>query len=146
MRRDQAAGGVLIVLAAFVIIESRKLPFGSLSAPGPGYWPVILALALAAFSVVVIVTGARSPTLAEAGWRGSAKAFAILGACGFAAVALDPIGYRATMAIVVVFLLGVIERKHPVVTLAAAILLSFGTHYLIDHLLNVPLPRGPWEL
>lgn len=146
MKRDQAAGGAFILLAAFVIFESRKLPFGSLSEPGPAYWPVVLALALAVFGLTVIVLGAASPRLAASEWSGSRKALAILGACSFVALALDRLGYRLTMVIVVVFLLGIIERKHPLLIAIAAVALSFGTHYLIDHLLNVPLPRGPWEL
>ena len=146
MRRDQAAGGAFILLAAFVIVESRKLPFGSLSDPGPGYWPVVLAVALAVFGLAVIVLGAASPRLAASEWTGSRKAIAILGACGFVALALDRLGYRLTIVAVVVFLLGIIERKHPLLVATAAIALSFGTHYLIDHLLNVPLPRGSWEL
>jgi putative tricarboxylic transport membrane protein len=146
MKRDQAAGGAFIVLAGFVIFESRKLPFGSMSDPGPGYWPVVLAVALAAFGLAVILLGTASPRLAASEWSGSRKAIAILGACAFVALALDRLGYRLTMVAVVVFLLGVVERKHPLLVATAAVALSFGTHYLIDHLLNVPLPRGPWEL
>jgi putative tricarboxylic transport membrane protein len=146
MRRDQVAGAALILLAGLVVVESRKLPFGSFSAPGPGYWPTLLAAALAAIALAVILVGAASPRLSAADWAGSGKALAILGACAFVALALEPLGYRATMAAVVLFLLGVVERRHPLVAVGAALLLSFGTHYLLDRILHVPLPRGPWEL
>jgi putative tricarboxylic transport membrane protein len=146
MRRDQVAGAALILLAGFVVLESRKLPFGSFSAPGPGYWPIVLAGALAAFALAVILLGAASPRLGAAGWAGSLKALAILGACAFVALALEPLGYRATMMVVVLFLLGVVERKHPLLVVSTALVLAFGTHYLVDRVLNVPLPRGAWEL
>jgi putative tricarboxylic transport membrane protein len=146
MKSDHAAGVALILIAGFIAFEARRLPFGSLTAPGPGYWPMILAAALAVFGLAVVLLGRGSPRLAARGWTGTGKALAILGSCVFVALALEPLGYRLTIALAVVFLLGVIERKHALVVLGAAIILSFGTHYLIDHLLNVPLPRGFWEL
>ena len=41
------------------------------------------------------------------------------------------------------FLLG-IERRNPLVAVAVAAAVAFGAFYLINDVLRVPLPVGPW--
>ena len=56
-------------------------------------------------------------------------------------------GLSATNAIVLLMvLLGVMERKRPAVVMAVALGLSLGSFFLFSNLLKVPLPRGPWGL
>jgi hypothetical protein len=43
-------------------------------------------------------------------------------------------------------LLGLVERKGPVVTVLVAFSLAFGTFLLFATLLRTPLPRGPFGL
>ena len=76
-------------------------------------------------------------------WR---HALAIFGACAFAAVALERLGYRLTMGVVLAFLLGVVERKHPLLTVALAVAVAGGSFFLFNTVLRVPLPRGPLGL
>jgi hypothetical protein len=146
MSRDRIAGLALILVAGFVAFETRSLPFGSLASPGPGYWPMVLSGALALFGAATAALGGAVSPLAGRGWSGAGKPVAILAGCGFVALALEPLGYRTCIAIFVVFLLGIVERRRPLTVLGCALLLAFGTHYLIDRVLGVPLPRGPWEL
>ena len=74
-------------------------------------------------------------------WR---HAVAIFAACAFCALALERVGYRVTIFIALVFLVGLVERKSPAATLAFAAALALGTFWLFDTLLRVPLPR--WSL
>src|SRR5215467_1267171 len=94
---DRVAGAALALLAIVVIFESRTLPLGSLHNPGPAYMPVLLAVVLLAFGVLVVVTGARAVRLRDLGWTESRHAAAILGTCAFTALALERLGYRLTM-------------------------------------------------
>ena len=48
--------------------------------------------------------------------------------------------------IVLLFLLGVVERKRPTVALIFAAAFAAGTYFLFDTLLRVPLPRGPFGI
>jgi len=143
---DRVAGVALALLAIVVMFESRKLPLGSLHNPGPAYMPVLLAVVLFAFGILVIVMGARAVRLRDLGWAESRHAAAILGTCAFAALALERLGYRLTMAVALAFLVGVVERKNVIVTLVFAVALTAGTYYLFDTLLRVPLPRGPFGI
>src|SRR2546430_17275324 len=64
---DRVAGAALTLLALGVVWESRKLPLGSLSRPGPAYMPVVLAAVLLVFGVGLAATGGGGGELAGAG-------------------------------------------------------------------------------
>jgi len=142
---DRVAGVALAVLALGVIEETWRLalPLGSLHSPGPGYAPVLLSLVLLAFGVALAALGRGSARLASLGWPEWRHAAAILGACAFAALALERLGFRLTVAVMCGFLVGVVERKGLVVTLLFMAAFALGTFLLFDTLLRVPLPRGP---
>ena len=140
------AGSALILLAVVTAWETRRLPLGTLHNPGPGYMPLLLALILGALGIVVILRGGSSPPLAALRWPEARHAAAILLGCGFAAFALEWLGYRLTVIVLLAFLLGVMERKSPAVLAAVALGLSLGSFFLFSNLLKVPLPRGPWGL
>ena len=141
--RDRFAGAVLFLFSLGVIWESRALPFGDLHTPGPGYMPVLLAVVLAGLSVLIIVGGGNGVSLASLEWTEWRHALAILGGCAFTALALERLGYRLTVIVLLAFLLSVMERRRLVVTAILALGLSLGSFFLFSNLLKVPLPRGP---
>jgi putative tricarboxylic transport membrane protein len=140
---DRAAGGALVIIGLVTLWESRQYPLGSLHRPGPSYMPVILALLLIVFGLALAVMGARSGRMSEVSWHEWRHAVAIFSACAFAAWGLDRLGYRLTVAVVMLFLLRVLERKGIVITLAMTVVVAGGSFLLFDTLLRVPLPRGP---
>ncbi|MEK7877634.1 MAG: tripartite tricarboxylate transporter TctB family protein [Pseudomonadota bacterium] len=143
---DRISGAVFVAIALLVAWENRAYPLGSLFEPGPGYMPLGLALALGAFGLIVALRGHFSPLLNTIGWTESRRAIVLLIGCGVAAFALEPIGYRLTMIALLVFMLGVVERKRPLVTLLVAFGFAFISYFIFATLLNVQLPRGPWGL
>jgi hypothetical protein len=90
--------------------------------------------------------GARARRLAEVGWAEWRHAVAIFAACAFAAVGLERLGYRLTIAVVVAFLLLVVERKGVVLGLVLTLVMAWGSFFVFDTLLRVPLPRGPFGI
>jgi len=140
---DRAAGGALVIIGLVTLWESRQYPLGSLHRPGPSYMPVMLALLLIVFGLALAVMGARSGRMSEVSWHEWRHAVAIFSACAFAAWGLDRLGYRLTVAVVMLFLLRVLERKGIVITLAMTVVVAGGSFLLFDTLLRVPLPRGP---
>ena len=140
---DQISGAVLLLLAFVVLWESRSLPLGTLHNPGPGYMPTLLAFLLAGLSIAMILFGYNSPHLGSLEWTEGKHALAILVACAFAAVALERIGFRITMLLLLLFLLGVVERLKPILVFSVALGLSLGSFWFFHNLLRVPLPLSP---
>ena len=135
-----------MLLAVVSAWETRRLPLGTLHNPGPGYMPLLLALILGALGLLVALRGGSAPSLAALRWPEARHASAILVGCAFTAFALERLGYRLAVIVLLAFLLGVMERKRPAVVVAVALGLSLGSFFLFSNLLKVPLPRGPWGL
>lgn len=146
LRNDQLSGLMLLALGLFAGWQNRSYPLGTLQEPGPGYTPLLLAVFLAAMGLLIAVRGGSSPALAETRWPEAKRAIVILGACGVATYALELIGYRITIVALLIFFLGVLERKKPLAVATVAIGFSVISYYLLGVLLRVPLPRGPWGI
>lgn len=144
LTRDRVAGIALILVALAIAWEARALPLGTWRNPGAAYMPLLTAGLLGLMGALVALRGG-GPPLAALEWPEARHAVLLLAACAFAAVALERLGYRLTTGLLVVFFLGVMERRHPLVAVAVALGLSLGSFYLFSDLLRVPLPRGPWD-
>ncbi|HEY3304784.1 MAG TPA: tripartite tricarboxylate transporter TctB family protein [Candidatus Binatia bacterium] len=144
--KDRVAGGALALFAVAVVWESRKLPLGTLRQPGPSFFPLLLALLLVIFGIVIAATGGRAEGFRSLRWKELPHAFGILAACIFSALALERLGYRLTVLLVLFFLLKVVEKKGWTTTALFAFVVSFGSFYLFYTLLRVPLPLGPWRI
>jgi hypothetical protein len=94
--------------------------------------------------LLIAVRGGASKPLAEVKWPEAKRAAIILLACGAATYAFEEIGYRITIAALLVFFLGVLERRRPLAVATVSIGFSLLSFYLLGDLLRVPLPRGPW--
>ena len=143
MTTDRLSGSVLVVFALLVIWESRHLPLGTFRQPGPAFVPILLAVLLVIFGVFVVLTSGRSPLLSSISWTEWRHALAILGASLFSVFAIERLGYRLTVLLVLSFLVKVVEKRGWVLSLAFAFTLSFGSFFLFYTLLRVPLPEGP---
>lgn len=146
LRGDQLSGLVLVVIAVVVAWENRAYPLGSLAAPGPGYMPLVLAVALGAFGLLIALRGGASPLLNSIDWSETMHGTVAMIACGVAVFALERIGYRLTIIALLVFMLGVVERKRPLPVLFVAVGFAFISYYVFATLLKVQLPQGPWGL
>lgn len=144
LRSDQFSGLMLVALALYVGWENRVYPLGSLQEPGPGYLPLMLVVFLGATGLLIALWGLKSERLASMKWSEATRVVVILIACGVATYALERIGYRLTVIALLVFFLGVVERKGPIPVALVALGFSFGSFYLMGDLLHVPLPRSPW--
>ena len=146
VRGDVVAGIVIVLIALAVVWENRAYPIGSLAEPGPGYMPLLIAGALGVFGLLIALRGGTSPLFNTIDWSEGRRGVVMLVACGVAIFALERIGYRLTMIALLVFMLGVVERKRPVPTVLVAVSFAFLSYLLFATLLKVQLPRGPWGL
>jgi len=144
LRSDQFSGLMLLALAIYMAWENRAYPIGTLQEPGPGYVPLLLAVFLGVTGLLIALWGGKSAPLASIQWTETKRAVVILVACGVAIFALERIGYRLTVIALLVFFLGVIERRRPLPVALVALGFGLASYYVVGDLLHVPLPRSPW--
>jgi hypothetical protein len=144
MTTDRASAIALIIFALLVIWESRQLPLGTLRQPGPAFIPILLALLLLMFAVFLVLTSSRAPSLSSITWTEWRHALAILAASLFSVFAIERLGYRLTVLLVLGFLVKLLEQRSWIVSLSFAFTLSFGSFFLFYTVLRVPLPQGPF--
>ncbi len=142
MTIDRVSGLALLCLAAFVAFESRVLPFGTHSRPGAAYLPLVLATLLGVLALIILLKGGKDLPFEKLQWTEGRHALAILGACFFVTFAIEPLGYRISMLLILFFLFGLLERMRVWWSLPLSFGLSFGSFFVFDTLLKVPLPRG----
>lgn len=143
---DQVAGSFFAVFSLLVLWESRSIPFGFLAEPGPGAMPTLLATTLLVCSIAVVIGGRVGKRMAAVQWTEWRHAVAILGMCAFMALALERLGYRLTIFIALLTLVSIVEKKQWIAGIVFAGGFSFGTYFLFETLLRVPLPQGPFGL
>jgi putative tricarboxylic transport membrane protein len=142
MTIDRVSGFTLLMIAGFVAVESRVLPLGTHSRPGAAYLPLVLAVFLGVLALIIFFKGRSALPFGKINWTEGRHALAIIGACFFATFAIEPLGYRISLLLILFFLFGVVERMKVWWSLPLAFGLSFGSFFVFDTLLKVPLPRG----
>lgn len=159
MRRGWfATAGAFLALFAGTIYLSLKLPLLDALGPGPGFFPLILALLGGALAVALMVNLAREPQgSADAVEADASEPFMPDGAAMFRMIgivvlllaafsALDPLGYRLTALIFITLVLLVLGIRNYVVIALVALALSFGVFHSFYYWLKVPLPIGGFGL
>ncbi len=142
VRDDHVTGAVLALAGLLIAWQSWQYPMGSVAVPGPGYLPFALGVALACFGALIAASGGNSPTFQWARFDDAPKALAILAGLAFAALAFERLGYRVTIAVLLLYYLRVLERRPWIPTLALALIVPLGTYYVFARLMRVPLPIG----
>jgi ethanolamine transporter EutH len=145
-RPDQIAGVVTVLLGVYVGFASREYPFGTIAEPGPGFLPLVLAIVLSAFGLVLTISASLIPSERRISFEEFPHAVVILAALGAAALAIERMGYRITIGVMVLVFLALIERRNVIGALSIATVMALGSFYLINNVLRVPLPLGPWGI
>lgn len=142
MTIDRVSGAALFLFALVVAWEDRVLPLGTHGVPGPGYLPLLLSAFLAILGIILIVRGRLAPSFRSVKWPEGVHAIAILVCCAFSTSAMESLGYRISMVIILAFLFGVMERLKWWLVLSLSVVLSLGSYWVFDTMLKVILPRG----
>jgi putative tricarboxylic transport membrane protein len=142
----------LVILAGsgFYLTQAMTLPMGTAAKPGPGFYPVTVAVFACAVALVAVARAFWFPQTvrgeAPAGATDPIRRRRVTGAVGALVafcLALPWIGYpTAAFGFVSVVLWGLGGRWQAALLTGA--LSAAGSYYLFAGLLGVPLPRGPW--
>ena len=146
LRADHVAGAFFIGVGLLIIALSGDLPTGTLSLPGSGFMPKIVAVLTICFGLVLALRAGESKPFATVPWSDAKHAAMVVGITAIGAVLYERLGFLTTNILLMFALLVVIERRR----LLPAAIYSVGivaiTYVLFVHLLKTPLQTGPFGI
>lgn len=142
LRADHIAGAFFIVVGLVIIALSGDLPFGSLSFPGAGFMPRILAVLAIFFGFVLLFRASESKPFAELSWSDAKHAGMVVAITAITIAAFEWLGFVVADILMIFALLVVIERKRifPAAIYSAGLVVT--TYLLFVHVLKTPLEAG----
>lgn len=142
MRDDWITGAALVAAGIAIGIEARGFPRLAGMDYGPGLFPTIAAVGMAACGAAILL-GARRPARAAPEPREPLRwpAAALLALVAGFALLLEPLGFHlsaagATLAAALLF------GARPAAAILLALLLPLALHAVFSSVLRVPLPWG----
>jgi len=142
LRADHVAGGFFIGIGLLIIALSGDLPTGSLSMPGSGFLPKIVAGLTIFFGLVLALRANESKPFATLSW-GDAKHAALVVAITAAAIAaFEWLGFLLTNVLLIFALLVIIERRRLVPAVIYSVGVVVTTYVLFVYVLKTPLEAG----
>jgi Tripartite tricarboxylate transporter TctB family len=142
LRSDHIASFFFILFGVLVFALSGDLPFGTISSPGAGMMPKLMAGLMIAFAVTIMVIGGTSQRLVEIDWSDRWHAVLVVLITAVAIFAYQRLGFVITMSLLVFTLLVVVERRNMVIAAAYSIGLTLFAYWLFGRALKAPLERG----
>lgn len=144
-RRDLGAAAVLLAFGLFAVTQARGLRFGSIVAPGPGFFPLCLSAALCLTSLALLVGAWReTPGTAVAPAAGGQR-FAVIGTLAgllVYALVLEPLGFLLATFGLLLFFFKALQRQSWLVAVGGAVATSLVSHLVFKVWLGVNLPGG----
>jgi hypothetical protein len=144
---ERIAAAALTVFGIGGIVEAAKLPFGTVTQPAAGFFPLCMAAGLTVVAAIVLLRAIRTslaPSADNARSRGGlVRAAATLAALVVYTLVLEPAGYALATFGLIAFLLRVVEPRPWPVALGGAVVAVIATHVLFRVWLGVRLPVGP---
>ena len=151
-RRDLAAAAVLLAFGLFAIIQALGLRFGTVAAPGPGFFPLCLAMALCLASIGLIVGALRAApaevraapaevVVSSAGARRFAVAGTLVSLLIYALV-LEWLGFLLSSFGLLVFFFRTLQRQSWLVVVTGSLATSLLSYLVFKSWLGVNLPAG----
>jgi putative tricarboxylic transport membrane protein len=142
LRCDHIAGGASVAFGALVLAVSGDLPVGTLSFPGAGMMPKLMAALLIVFGLLLVVRADESPPLASLPWSDLPHAARVVLITAAAIALYQTLGFLLAMALMLFALTVGAERRHPLAAAAFSIGVVALTYLLFAVALKTPLERG----
>lgn len=144
--REAASAATLALVALVGLVGAARLDVGGLTRPGPGFFPLLLSLALLIVSGVLfagaIRARPRTPDIGEDGarWRLAAT----LGALILYVALFERLGFVTATTGLLAFLFGALARYRWPIAVGTALMIAFAARVLFDRWLSVRLPPDFW--
>ena len=143
LRTDHVAGAFFIGLGLLLIALSGDLPTGTLSMPGSGFLPKIVAVLTIFFGAVLAVRARESKVFSTLSWSDAKHAAMVVVIAAAAIAMLDWLGFITTNVLLIFALLVIVERRRLVPATVYSVGLVLITYVLFVYVLKTPLHTGP---
>jgi hypothetical protein len=148
IRAQRWAAAALTVFGVVAVHQAWQLPFGAITRPSAGFFPLCLATALTIVGALVWLRALRGDAEVVAGRPsgrgGLVRVGATLATLFVYAFALEHVGFGVATFVLIVVLLRAIEPQPWRVALTGAVVAVLASHVLFRVWLGVRLPVGPW--
>lgn len=135
------AGAVPVALGGVAAWLSFGLNVGSLTEPGPGLWPLIVACLLVAAGLGIIAVTAKSRRDTEAFTRGTIAVLAAAGGLAVYASLYEIVGFEVPTVLLLFVWLKFLSRESWLMSAILAVAVTAAAYALFIIGLNVPLPH-----
>ena len=142
IRTDHVTGALLAAFGLIVFAVSGDLPIGTLSFPGAGMMPKLLAGWLIVLGLVLIARAQETSPLNQISWRDLPHALRVTAITAVAVALYQVIGFLITMALLLFALIFGVERRHAVSAAAFSLGVVALTYFLFTVVLKTPLEQG----
>lgn len=145
VHQGTAIGGIAIAIA--IVVGSLKLQFYTRLGPGPGFFPLILAVIFGVLSLVwLIQSTVRKSESDEKKFLPDKAALARIGAIAIGLIGvrvlMNPLGYQITMFIFLFALIKLLGKRKLLETTIVSLFGSVGVYYLFGKVLGLLLPTS----
>jgi putative tricarboxylic transport membrane protein len=148
MPSQRVSSILFILLAAYILFESRKYPLGKIDNPGPGFLPLLLGLAIGGMSILLLIRGWKKKTEAgspawpdRAGWF---RVILIFSVTLLFTLFFEITGYIVNIFVLFLVLLRPVGKQKWSWTICISVGATVVSYLLFDRWLMLPLPRGVW--
>jgi len=146
-KADRISGTFWLIFALVTIIESYRLGLGNLLQPGPGFIFFWAGILLGIMSLVILIktfikvgqAEAEKPTLGGVSYT---KIILVSLGVFLYALLLEFLGFVIVTMLLFVFILGVVEKKKWLFTIASSILVTVAAYLIFQTWLETQLPKG----
>jgi vacuolar-type H+-ATPase subunit I/STV1 len=142
------AGALFLAFSLVVCAASWSMDYYSSLGPGPGFFPFWLGALLSLLSLIWIVQVSLEKGEGDGDVHflpdgdGLLRVASIVGALVLIVAFMDTIGFQLSMFAFLLFLLIVLGRVNPWLTIVVATAGSFGLNYMFTTWLDVQLPAS----
>ncbi|GAB3807525.1 tripartite tricarboxylate transporter TctB family protein [Micromonospora zhanjiangensis] len=134
------AGAVPVLLGLVTIWLAKGLGFGTLTEPGPGLWPMLVAVLLV-FAGVAIMLGVRRAKDTEAFTRGTTVVVIAAASLAVYAFLFELVGFEIPTVLLLVLWLKFFGREGWRSTAVVSVVTTAAVYGLFIIALGVPLPH-----
>ncbi|HEY7301023.1 MAG TPA: tripartite tricarboxylate transporter TctB family protein [Xanthobacteraceae bacterium] len=139
-----AIAAVLAAIGLLFIWQASLLDLGSVGLPGPGFFPLVLAVLVFTFSVIIGIERWQMRSSGETVELGHRDVLIVIGAGLLIPLTFESLGAYLSLGVFGVIVLVLIARVSLLLAIAASAAGMAACWYFFQELLGVQLPMGPF--